>query len=351
MRWSNGCNVAQQSYLFLAANRNEVDLGRKNSQSGCDEKNGPMGWHTEAIEQLQSIGPCGYHAGGPPAAEPTALAAIALLGGNRIEAARSKLRWLAKIQTFDGSVPPLAKLTQPSWPTAWAIIAAALAARQKPAELNAPKAPLEETPAFDIVRAQERLLSIEGGTLEPSPDFGHDPQLVGWPWVVKTHSWQEPTAMSVLALKALGLKNHPRTRQGVKLLVDRLLIVGGCNYGNTVVLGQRLRPHVEPTGLTLLALAGEAIDDPRIERSLTYLSGALSPETTPISLSYGLLGLAAQARLPNEAADWLEGAYRSTVGRDASPYAIALLVLAAQANDCPLMKLTQAQGLPAPLPQ
>jgi hypothetical protein len=302
-------------------------------------------WMTDALDRL-AAGPCGYHFAAAPAAEPTALAAIALLGGQRFEAAQSQLRWLAKIQTSDGSVPPLAEMAQPSWPTAWAIIAAVLASRQKPAEFDAPKPPLEETSAFDIVRAQERLLSIEGGRIEPSPDFGHDPQLVGWPWVVGTHSWQEPTAMSVLALKALGLKNHPRTRQGLKLLVDRLLIVGGCNYGNTVVLGQRLRPHVEPTGLTLLALAGEQIDDPRIERSLTYLSGALSAETTPISLSYGLLGLAAHDRTPEEAADWLQTAFQRTIARDASPHALALLVLAAQDHRCPLITLTQAQGSP-----
>ena len=33
-----------------------------------------------------------------------------------------------------------------------------------------------------------------------------------------------------------------RTREGVRLLRDRLLPDGGCNYGNTTVLGQTLSP-------------------------------------------------------------------------------------------------------------
>ena len=92
-----------------------------------------------------------------------------------------------------------------------------------------------------------------------------------WPWVLGTHSWIEPTAFNVLALKAAGRGEHPRTREAVRLLVDRLLPTGGCNYGNTTVLGQQLRPHLAPTGLVLLSLAGEQINDSRIAKSLAYL--------------------------------------------------------------------------------
>ncbi len=298
-------------------------------------------WTTDALDRL-THGPCGYHSGEVSAAEATALAAIALLGVDRAESAQSNLTWIAKTQSSGGSVAPFADLKQPGWPTAWAIIAATVASQQKRAETKTQIDSSEESYAFDIARAQEWLLAAEGKKLEPSPEFGHDPQLVGWPWVVSTHSWQEPTAVSVLALKAVGLKQHPRTREGVKLLINRLLIVGGCNYGNTVVFGQRLRPHVEPTGITMLALAGETIDDPRIERSLQYLAEALSADTTPISLSYGLLGLAAHDRIPAEAANWLENAYRRTIQRDAAPLTLALLVLAAQGAECPLVKITQA---------
>ena len=127
------------------------------------------------------------------------------------------------------------------------------------------------------------------------------------------------------------------------MLVDRLLPKGGCNYGNTYVLHQMLRPHIEPTGVTMLALGGENIDDPRIFYSLEYLSQSLSAETTPISLSYGLLGLIPYNLAPQSAAEWLEAAYRRTIRREASPLNLALLSLAAQGKECPLVKAAKAQ--------
>src|SRR5262249_35705100 len=169
--------------------------------------------------------------------------------------------------------------------------------------------------------------------------------LVGWPWVIGTHSWQEPTAWSVLALKFLGFATHPRTREGVRLLIDRLLPEGGCNYGNTYVLGQKLRPQIEPSGLTLLALAGEDSDDPRISRTIKYIAAAISEQTTPISLSYGLIGQNAHRRAPADAAAWLESAYARTIKREPAPLTIALLVLAAQGAECPLIKQPRAERI------
>ena len=267
----------------------------------------------------------------PPSRRPWPLWRV--IGAGRHEQADPHLHWLAKSQADDGSVPPLAELKQPGWTTPWAIVAAVAAKRNG------------QSPKFNLDRAQQWLLSQAGAALDLAPQFGHNGKLIGWPWVAGTHSWQEPTAMSVLALKALGLGDHPRTREGVQLLVDRLLVTGGCNYGNTVVLGQRLRPQVEPTGLALVALGGENINDPRIDRSLQFLNSALSAETTPISLGYGLLGLTAHNRRPADAANWLETAYRQTIRRDASPLSLAWLVLASQAEDCPLITLTQTQNL------
>ena len=239
------------------------------------------------------------------------------------------------LQTSDGLAPPLVELQKPGWPTALTILAAAAAARN----LCEPAA---QSTRFDLGRATRWLLNSTGTTAQKSPEFGHDGRLIGWPWVLGTHSWQEPTAWSVLALKAIGLPDHPRTREGVTLLIDRLLDIGGCNYGNTVVLGQRLRPHIEPTGITLVALAGETIDDPRIERSCNYLESAITAETPPISLSYGLLGLTAQGHPPANLNERLETAYRNTVRRDPSPLALALLSLAAQGTNCPLIEFTKA---------
>ena len=95
---------------------------------------------------------------------------------------------------------------------------------------------------------------------------GHDTTLQGWPWVVGTHSWVEPTAINVLALRSAGQAGHPRCREAVKLLLDRQLPEGGWNYGNTTVLGHVLRPQVQPTGLALAALAGETDVRSKVQR-------------------------------------------------------------------------------------
>jgi len=54
------------------------------------------------------------------------------------------------------------------------------------------------------------------------------------------------------------MRAHPRADEAVQLMLDRILPGGGCNYGNTIVLDQLLRPHIQPTGIVLLALAGDA---------------------------------------------------------------------------------------------
>jgi len=288
-------------------------------------------WIADALDRLAKS-PASYQVGGPTAAEPSALAALALLGAGRIDDAKPHLKWLAENQTrAEGSSSPLAGLQWPGWPTPLAIIACTVARQSGKADFG-----------IQMERAEQWLLSAEGKTLQRSPEFGHDVTLVGWPWVIGTHSWQEPTAWSVLALKSLGLAAHPRTREGVRLLIDRLLPEGGCNYGNTYVLGQKLRPHLQPSGLTLLALAGEDSDDLRISRTIKYLASGLSDQTTAISLSYGLLGLTAHRRTPVETATWLESAYARTIGREPAALTIALLVLASQTDDCPLIKLTKS---------
>jgi hypothetical protein len=175
-------------------------------------------------------------------------------------------------------------------------------------------------------------LAARGETSARSPLIGHDTTLAGWPWVVGTHSWLEPTAYAVLALKAAGHKKHPRTREAVQMLVDRLLPSGGCNYGNTIVMGQELLPHVQPTGLVLLALAEETIDDPRIERSLAYLERCIAATSAAASLAFGLIGLEAHGRRPPDAGHWLELASRRVSPLGPRAYTDALAVLAAVDN-------------------
>ncbi|MEQ8788306.1 MAG: hypothetical protein RIC55_18500 [Pirellulaceae bacterium] len=286
----------------------------------------------QAVELLAAEPVCGYYAGQQPAVEPTALAALALAAKSRTEESTIACQWLASVQAEDGSLAVRKDADTPRWPTALAVLAwTAQHARE-----SASSDPRYQQ---NIDQAITWSLSLYGEALEPSGVHGHDVTLQGWPWVAGTYSWIEPTALHVAALKAAGRNEHPRTREAVRLLIDRQLATGGCNYGNTTVLGQRLRPHVQPTGTALLALAGESDHRGRIQRSLGYLAGALHLETTTTSLCWGLMGLAAHEFLPAESERWLTAASGRLDRRRESPYQRALLILASLGRQCPLVAL------------
>lgn len=257
----------------------------------------------------------GYAPSSLPATEPTALAALILIAHGKKDLARPALDFLTSIQSPDGSVGVRKGEPEPQWPTSLAVLAWRA---WDPAAY-----------AANIERGVSWILQAKGNAMVQTADMGHNTQLVGWSWAEGTHSWIEPTAFHVLALKATGRGEHPRTREAATLLLDRQLPSGGCNYGNTSVLGQMLRPHVQPTGIALLALAGETDQGNRIAKSVAWLRNALSKNTTPASLSWGLLGLTAHGvTLPN-GADWLATAFERVQAHDQSPYKLALLTLAA----------------------
>lgn len=292
-----------------------------------------MSWTSEAVEQLAACQHWGYRGGSPGASEPTALAALALLGNQRQEAATRALDWLAATQNRDGGVGVGAEQAAPAWTTSLAVLAWSAAN----------KSLAESEPGYrrSTDRAIAWLLNAEGVALPRTSELGHDSTIVGWPWVLGTHSWLEPTAWAVLALEATGNSANRRARDGVRMLVDRLLPTGGANYGNTYVLGQKLRPQIEPTGLALLALAAERDVLGRIEASCKYLLSAVSADTPAISLSYALLGLAAHQQLPASATMWLSAAYDRTVAQGNSPLKLALLTLAALGPDGPLVAVSR----------
>jgi hypothetical protein len=173
------------------------------------------------------------------------------------------------------------------------------------------------------------LLANRGRQVEQSPDFGHNTQLVGWAYAEQTHSWVEPTAMAVLALKAAGQENSSACREGIALLLDRQLPGGGLNYGNTIILGQPLRPHVQPTGIALLALASASNSSGQFSKSIAWLRRNIGPHTTPLSLGWAVLGLQAHAALPPASEEWLAAAAARLRQRDGALHKLALLALAA----------------------
>ena len=257
----------------------------------------------------------GYARDSASATEPTALAALSLIAHGRNAAVKPAADFLASIQAPDGSVGVRLKEPEPQWPTSLAVLAWQAFDKQAYAD--------------NIDRGVSWISQAKGKAMEQTSDMGHNTMLVGWSWAEGTHSWIEPTALHVIALKATGHGEHPRTREAVTLLLDRQLPSGGCNYGNTMVLGQMLRPHVQPTGIALLALAGEQDQGNRIAKSVAWLRKALTKETTPASLAWGLLGLAAHGVTVTNASNWLKAAAKHVKSHDDSPHKLALLALAA----------------------
>jgi hypothetical protein len=276
-------------------------------------------WRERLLDRLAAAERWGYRPGGSAATEPTALCALALAVAGRARSAERPLAWLAETQAADGSLGVSRSQPAPGWPTCQAILAWTAAARL---------AGQRGRFTARIERAAAWLLSFSGTTLPRMEQFGHDSTLTGWPWVEGTHSWVEPTAWALLALRAVGRADHPRARQAAALLVDRLLPEGGCNYGNTSVLGQVLRPHLLPSGLCLWALARERDTTGCIDKTADYLARELTAQTPTASLAYGLLGLAAIGRRPAKADDWLQAAAERSLRRPSGDEKLALLVLA-----------------------
>lgn len=323
-------NHCTKNHPFGLAGRRPGWVTIRADRSSC------MTWLNDTLDMLTTADGWCYQSGAEVASEPTALAALALAGHGRTAASHAACRWLVEHQNDDGSVGVTASQNEPTWPTGLAVLAWTAADRPTSSATVEPG-----RYAANVQRAVEWILTHEGHTLPQAECTGHDTTLRGWPWVEGTHSWIEPTATNLLALRSTGHCDHPRAREAVVLLLNRLLSQGGCNYGNTSVLGQDLVPHLEPTGLAMIALAGERDPSGRVERSLEYLEVNLSPRTTAASLAYAVLGLAAHGRTPSDLDARLSTAAEQTLRRGASPPRRALLALAALGEACPLIALTR----------
>jgi hypothetical protein len=286
------------------------------SADGIDCSDCAVTWIELTLDELEARKAIGYGAEEVTASEPTAIAALAFFVHGRFEAARRIAACLAEIQQLSGMVSVRPGEDSPGWPTSLAVITWSIVNGERfQQNTNA---------------AVQWLLANRGRSTSQSAEFGHNTQLIGWSYAEQTHSWIEPTAFGVLALKAAGKGKDPATREGVSVLLDRHLPGGGLNYGNTYVLGQLLRAHIQPTGIGLLALAGERDRDGRIAKSITWLAKNVGRNPTPQSLAWGLLGLRAHRVEVDNRDDLLEKAASQVQARDRSPYKLALLALAAK---------------------
>ena len=245
----------------------------------------------------------------------TAWAILALTaGGAEPELVHLGRQRLATSQLPDGRVGIYPEHPEVCWPTSLAI----LAWHQSPAHQVA------------LSRASQFLLNSSGIVFDPTtkgPDE-HNPSLKGWPWVVGTYAWIDPTALGIIALKATGQGSHPRVLEARGLILDRQCLNGGWNYGNRLVYGTELRPMPENTGLALDALAG-LTPKASLEASLNYLQSRVQSLRTPLALAFSLLGLGAWGERPAAASSWLAESWQlqdQFGGYDTT--AIALFILA-----------------------
>jgi hypothetical protein len=233
----------------------------------------------------------GYLDAGHLSAEASAWAVLAIkASGLHMDAADRACRQLSMIQQSDGSVSALAGHTKAVWCTPVCILA------------------WKCLPGFDraINAGIGFLLNFQGrhSTKAPDSPAGHDTSIVGWPWIEDTHSWIEPTSLSMMALKAGGYENHPRMLEAARMILNRQLPSGGWNYGNTTVFGTELLPTPENTGQALCALGG-MVDEISVRNSLKYLSACTPDIRTPMALSWMLYGLAAWSVLPQKWESWV----------------------------------------------
>jgi len=258
-----------------------------------------------------------YQPGNSAAVEPTVLSSFALEVNNPqayIETVNQAAEWLASIQREDGAIGVTAGLPVPAWATPYGIL---LWTHLDSYRVN-------------IERAVTFLLNREGRRLPKSPGAGHDTTLAGWPWVSGTHSWLEPTTLSILALAKVGQADHARVDEAVRLVNDRTLLSGGWNHGNTVAFGTELRAQPGPTGLALLALS--SVNSERsgaVERGAEYLIRSLPKIGSPRALGWGILGLSAWGIELDSAPLLLEECY-SRIQFNPTPMDLALLILAAE---------------------
>jgi len=239
-------------------------------------------------------------------------------GGDSENLERHRAR-LVQVQDTGGRLCVDREHTDSYWPTALAILAWQNSASSHEAQNRAIRFLIETT-----------------GFHRPRQWFdaaGHDPLLKGWPWIDGTHSWIEPTALNVLALKVTGHAQHERVLEAIRMILDRQLPHGGWNYGSTFVFGKEHLPMPESTGAALTGLAG-MVGQEKVARSLAYLQGEADRLRTPISLGWTLLGLAAWDLWPSNGLVLVERCLANQSrygGYDTS--ALCLLLLGALAGE------------------
>jgi hypothetical protein len=204
----------------------------------------------DALRSVQnSDGGWGYFAGKESWLEPTAYAAMALLGEPASDRA---WKLLSSWQLPDGSWKPSENVGISSWGTSLCVTLAmarnewGTQTRQGVDWLLGSSG--AESRWVNVLASKVGFLSAE-----------HNLSLKAWPWKPDTSGWVEPTAHALVALKRASTKwasseLNQRVRMGEAQLMDVRCRDGGWNYGSPAALGVDLPAYPETTALALLGL-------------------------------------------------------------------------------------------------
>lgn len=251
------------------------------------------------LMRLQSPdGGFGAYPGGSSRTESTALVALALRRSDApgaAEAAAAAFAWLERHQLASGAWPLRPDFPEASWSTSLAVLALSHFAPGGP----------------HLAAGARWLLGQEG---EGSPWWVRlllrlfpgrrvvelDADLTGWPWVEGTFSWVEPTSYAMIALSRLrgvieDRRLEDRLDEAGRMLLDRVCVGGGWNYGNTRVFGEDLWPYPDTTSVALLALADRP-DLPAVVMGLDAIERMLEENESLLALSLSSLALSAHGR-------------------------------------------------------
>lgn len=241
-------------------------------------------------DYLRSIqnkdGGWGYAQDLPSQPEPTTLAMLALgqRSENRDIIQRASL-YLASLQDSTGAIRVPGAFAKSYWPTGPAIVAL---------HHVQPDSPI-------IKKALGWLFSQRTKTKEMNEelarDFEIDTSLVGWSWTEDTFSWVDPTSWVILALRHTGHAEHPRTVEGLKLLLDRAYPEGGANCGNRRIYGTMTEPVPANTCSLLLAHSGLG-DHPKLAACRDYLRRSITQHADLENLCWTRLALEAWRNEP-----------------------------------------------------
>ncbi len=210
---------------------------------------------SRALDLLRAVqnsdGGWGYKSGGISFVEPTAAALLVLSldaqSGLHVQRARA---FLESLQRADGGWGIAALDDESGWMTAWAVRALAHSesdAAQRGVNWLLQNSGIRVTDPHQI-QGVKKVLNI-------------DPTITGWAWQPGDAAWIFPTALSLLALHEMNVREHPRVREGIQYLLDRAIATGGWNIGNPFMVTGNMPPTVENTTLALIALHAFGIEN------------------------------------------------------------------------------------------